>query len=304
MFQKKQKQSGRSSPQKQTDKSTNFSYYSSRTLKNDLRRTKPKTDDVILALSKKSKNTIGRIPAILLFLLIVTSLCYLLYLNNNVNIKAISTNHKNFIVNTDTYKQAAMRYLSNSIANNTKVTINNTGLSEYMLLRFPELSSAISGSPFFGHSPTLTITEAKPSSIITDKNKNFFLLKNNGVAMTVVSSADSKNFTNSMPFIINSFSKININKQALSNSDLAFILYVYDELEAQSIKTLNYTLVPNSRELDVKPAAQLYTIKFNLEEDAKVQTGSYLALRGYLQTNKITVPQYIDVRVLGRAYYK
>jgi len=304
MFPKKQKQSGRSSLKKQTDKSTNFSYYSSRTLKNDPRRTKPKSDEVILEMSKKSKNTIGRIPAILLFLLIAISLCYLLYLNNNVNIKVISTNHKNFIVNTDTYKQAAEKYLSNSVANNTKVTINNLGLSEYMLSRFPELSSAISGLPFFGHSPTLTITEAKPSSIITDKNKNFFLLKNNGVAMTAVSSADSINFTYSMPYVINSFSKININKQALSNSDLAFILYVYDELEAQSIKTSYYTLVPNSRELDVKPAAQPYTIKFNLEEDPKVQTGSYLALRGYLQTNKITASQYIDVRVLGRAYYK
>jgi hypothetical protein len=122
--------------------------------------------------------------------------------------------------------------------------------------------------------------------------------------MKAVSSADSINFTYSMPYVINSFSKININKQALSNSDLAFILYVYDELEAQSIKTSYYTLVPNSRELDVKPAAQPYTIKFNLEEDPKVQTGSYLALRGYLQTNKITASQYIDVRVLGRAYYK
>jgi hypothetical protein len=304
MFQKKQKKMGRSPIVIQEDKSNNFSYYSSRTIKNNLKRSKPKTNDDITQSNIPANNIIGRIPAFFILIFVVLILGYLLYLDNNVKIKNVSDNHSQFLKSTNIYKEASEKYLSNSIANNTKITINNLGLSDYMLSRFPEISNATPELGFLSHFVTLKITEAKPVGILYDQSKRFYLIKNNGVAMALVSNNNSENFVNLMPYIIESFSSIKINQRALSNSDLSFISYAYNELAIQSIKTTSYTLVPNSRELDIKVNKVPYMLKFNLEEPVKEQVGSYLALKGYLQANNINPSQYIDVRVIGRAYYK
>ena len=304
MFQKKQKKMGRSPIVIQEDKSNNFSYYSSRTIKNNLKRSKPKTNDGITQSTIPANNIIGRVPAIFILIFVVLILGYLLYLDNNVKIKNVSDNHSQFLESTSIYKTASEKYLSNSIANNTKITINNLGLSDYMLSRFPELSNATPELSFLSHFVTLKITEAKPVGILYDQSKRFYLLKNNGVAMASVSNNNSENFINLMPYIIESFSNIKINQRALSNSDLSFISYTYNELAIQSIKTISYTLVPNSRELDIKIDKVPYILKLNLEEPVKEQVGSYLALKGYLQANNKNPSQYIDVRVIGRAYYK
>ncbi len=304
MFQKKQKKMGRSPIVIQEDKSNNFSYYSSRTIKNNLKRSKPKTNDGITQSTIPANNIIGRVPAIFILIFVVLILGYLLYLDNNVKIKNVSDNHSQFLESTSIYKTASEKYLSNSIANNTKITINNLGLSDYMLSRFPELSNATPELSFLSHFVTLKITEAKPVGILYDQTKRFYLLKNNGVAMASVSNNNSVNFINLMPYIIESFSNIKINQRALSNSDLSFISYTYNELAIQSIKTISYTLVPNSRELDIKIDKVPYILKLNLEEPVKEQVGSFLALKGYLQANNKNPSQYIDVRVIGRAYYK
>ena len=112
------------------------------------------------------------------------------------------------------------------------------------------------------------------------------------------------NYTSKIPYIMSPYKDIKTNRQLLSVQDLAFITYLFKELNAHSIKTVTYTLVPNSRELDVKMAANSYIVKYNLENNSKEQVGGYLALKRYLESNKINPSQYIDVRVIGRAYFK
>ena len=115
MFQKKQKKMGRSPIVIQEDKSNNFSYYSSRTIKNNLKRSKPKTNDDITQSNIPANNIIGRIPAFFILIFVVLILGYLLYLDNNVKIKNVSDNHSQFLKSTNIYKEASEKYLSNSI---------------------------------------------------------------------------------------------------------------------------------------------------------------------------------------------
>ena len=305
MFSKKQKKGARLATIKQEDRSSNYSYYSSRTIKNDPRRsTKPDEDlpENIVMRTKQSQPK--RIYPLLILVVIIIFLGFILYLNNSVSINVESSGNNNFLQNNSVYQQNAENFLSHSIANNIKLTLDNNGLTNEILNKFPEISTAKVSIPLLTHSITLNISESTPVAILQDSHKNYFLIKNNGVAMAMVSSKNSSIFIASKPYIIDSFSSVHINNQALSNSDLAFISYVYNELAAQSIKVSSFTLVPNSRELDVRLSGANYFVKFNLEQSVKVQVGSYLALRGYLQSNNKSVSQYIDVRVVGRAYYK
>jgi hypothetical protein len=97
---------------------------------------------------------------------------------------------------------------------------------------------------------------------------------------------------------------IRLGGAALSSTDIVFIQTVKEQFTAHNLTISSLTLPSASSELDVRINGTSYFIKFNLGTDANQQIGSFLAVRKYLTSNNITPSQYIDVRVLGRAFYK
>ncbi len=61
---------------------------------------------------------------------------------------------------------------------------------------------------------------------------------------------------------------------------------------------------PAAYELDVYLSETPYYVKFNLENDALQQAGTFLAAKQRLDRDNIRPEKYVDVRVSGRAYYK
>jgi hypothetical protein len=45
-------------------------------------------------------------------------------------------------------------------------------------------------------------------------------------------------------------------------------------------------------------------VKFNVQSNAREETGTFLAAKNYLDGQHTVPHQYIDARVTGRAYYK
>ena len=76
------------------------------------------------------------------------------------------------------------------------------------------------------------------------------------------------------------------------------------QLEAKniSIKTLQLPNLIN--ELRVVTTEKDYFIKFDMYGDARLQTGTFLALRKRFISQNTSPVEYIDVRVPERTYYK
>jgi len=297
MFFKKKNTQSRISRVNPGERSKNYNYYNKQAdlaVQGDARN-----------LTSKTKEQGGnRFFAALALILFVVISGYVLYLSTGINLNVDKSSGTDLLKPTSVYNKSASAYLSHSIANISKITVNNTGLENYMENNFPELNRVSVTVPFIGHGLTLNISQSVPVAIVAASNNKVYLVKSNGVVICDASSTEMSNYTSKIPYIISPYKDIQINHQILSVQDLSFITYTYKELNAHSIKTVTYNLVPNSRELDVKLAADSYLVKFNLENSSKEQVGSYLALKKYLNTNKINPAQYIDVRVIGRAYYK
>jgi hypothetical protein len=96
---------------------------------------------------------------------------------------------------------------------------------------------------------------------------------------------------------------VEVGKTVLPAEDIAFMTTVIAQLKAKQINAETITLPATAHEVDIKPAGQAYTVKFNVDTDAREAAGAYLATKQKLEQTNVKPAQYIDVRVPGRAYY-
>lgn len=205
---------------------------------------------------------------------------------------------------TIVYKKAAHRLFGASIANNNKLTINTESVATQLKQQFPEVHAVSISLPFFGRQPTVYIQPATPQVVLATPNGQF-ILDSNGRALVLATSATVMPEDRPVPIVTDqsglTFKKGDV---ALSSKSVSFITEIAGQLEAKQIKTETWTLPSAASELDVKVSGQPYTIKFNLQGEAREQAGTFLAARDQLIRQGETPSSYVDVRVAGRAYYK
>ncbi len=97
---------------------------------------------------------------------------------------------------------------------------------------------------------------------------------------------------------------IALGKVALPSSSVTYITEVVGQLRAQQLAIAALTLPAASSELDVRVSGAPYTIRFNLQGNARAEAGTYLAAIAQLNREHKVPSTYIDVRVDERAYYK
>jgi hypothetical protein len=90
----------------------------------------------------------------------------------------------------------------------------------------------------------------------------------------------------------------------LSPDEVQFITGVLAQLQAKQLAITAVTLPPIAHELHVRIQGQPYYVKFNIQSDARIAAGTFLATKSYLEQGRITPAEYVDVRVEERAYYK
>ena len=97
---------------------------------------------------------------------------------------------------------------------------------------------------------------------------------------------------------------ITIGKQVLPTDTVSFITSVIAQLKATHTSIQSVSLPLEANELQVRIVGQPYAVRFNTQEDARLQTGTYLAVKKRLEGSGDIPKEYIDVRVPERAYYK
>jgi hypothetical protein len=248
-----------------------------------------------------------RLGVILAGLIIIICVLDILHLSANPKIVVLSSStNQSFLRSTDIYQQAASKLFASSILNGNKITVNTAAVQQKLQQQFPELSDVSITLPLINHRPIVYISPTAPSMLLTTNGQTYAL----SAGGTVLLAADqlSTAVRQALPVVVDQTNQqVATGHEALPSSTISFIQTVVAELTAKSVATDSLTL-PNTAayELDVHPTGAGYFVKFNLHDSttARQQAGTYLAVRDRLSSQGITPASYIDVRLVGRAYYK
>lgn len=203
------------------------------------------------------------------------------------------------------YQQAAQRLLTSSLLNHSKITINTNQLASQMQAQFPELESVAITLPLLAHRPIVYIQPVRPVLVLSTANGSF-VVDSTGKALLPSTSLVTAS-RDKLPTVVDqSGLKVEPDHLALPSTTVAFIQMVTLQLQARSFTIASMTLPAASQELDVRLADKPFAIKFNLADSdhARSQAGTFLATFAQLQEQGVTPGNYIDVRLVGRAYYK
>jgi hypothetical protein len=248
---------------------------------------------------------VKRFGLIILGLAIIISFVKVVSLSSTATVHLAGVKENALIAKTgeSVYSQAITKYLRSSIWNKNKITLDSTGLANYITTHYPEISSVDVSTPFVDNHLVVYLTSTQPAIILTEP-KASYALDGNGRAILTAPTAAALNLN--IPVITDqSGLSVSLGKLALSSSDIYFVKEVVGQLQAKSYKVSQMTLPANTDELDVSLTGEPYYIKFNLEaSDPRQEAGTFLATIANLKSQNITPSKYIDVRVDGRAYYQ
>jgi hypothetical protein len=229
------------------------------------------------------------------------------WLNNSPKIVVLgSTTEQGLIQSTNVYKQTIIKLLNTSPTNHNKLTLNTENITAELEQDHPELASVSIQSTLFGDSPYVYLQPATPALLLDTNSGTKFVLSASGVALASLNRINTAKLASLHLPLINDQTglAVKIGGVVLPGTDIIFIQTVIDQLKAHSLTISSLTLPSGASELNVSISGATYYVKFNLESNANQQIGTFLAVRKYLVANNIIPSQYIDVRVLGRAFYK
>jgi hypothetical protein len=209
-----------------------------------------------------------------------------------------------FLQDMTVYQQTAEQSLQHSIFNKNKFTLDAASISHDLLTHYPELEDVTVATPLLGHQTVVYVTPSSPSFLLSTLDNKVFLLDINGRALASNGQITSMRDVQVPTIEDKSGISVKLGGQALPAGTVHFTQTVLSILAAKQMSYTQLVLPPASSELDVYITGKPYFIKFNIQGDAKQETGTYLATIQRLEKDKITPGQYIDVRVNERAYYK
>jgi hypothetical protein len=227
------------------------------------------------------------------------------WLNNTPKITILGpTSEQELLQNPIIYRQAIIKLLQSSFTNHNKLTLNTENIANVLEQKFPEISSVSIQAPTIGFSPSIYIIPAIPAILVSNNSALDYVLTESGIAIAAVNNLSKLASLHLPQLTIQSGAVFHVGQAILSNSDITFVQTVMGQLKAHNLIINSLTIPSGTSELDVRISTASYYIKFNLEDNADQQIGTFLAVHKYLVSNNITPTQYIDVRVLGRAFYK
>jgi hypothetical protein len=204
------------------------------------------------------------------------------------------------------YQKAASEYLSSSIWNKNKITVNTGAASAELKKRYPELATVQVTLPLIGHRPIYYLTANQPAFVLQTVNGTYVLDQNGKVLITKDAAPEA--VVAKLPVITDQTGiRAELGSQAMSAQDALFVQTVVSMLNEKGVTVSSLSLPPNAvQQLDVRVAGQAYIVKFNMHdrEAVRQQVGTYLATAKTLADQNTTPAQYIDVRVPGRSYYQ
>lgn len=198
------------------------------------------------------------------------------------------------------YEQATIKQFQ-ILKNRNKISLDEQEIVKDLQAQFPEIAGASVELPLFSETPIVHLNIALPSFFLTSNNTNYIVDSEGCVVARASSLPKIKNLTQVTD---QSGFNIKLGQPAMSSANVAFIGALLAELKRAQVPVSSLTLPPLAQELDVRTADHGYYIKFFLGDDVLQETGQFLAARHNFATTNTQPSEYLDVRVLGKIYYK
>lgn len=240
-------------------------------------------------------------PTLIAGMVLIISIGYMLTLSTLPRIITNNQDNMPLLRPIEDYEKAASGILRGSVLNRNKVTIDVAGFNSAMKQQFPEIEQADLTVPLVEQRPVLKLSFSKPVIKLSTIKSGTYLLDANGRALLREVKNESKS---DLPLVVDeSGLSIEVGKGVLTKQTIDFITTVNHQLSSQNHKVESMSLPPNAHRLHVKIADKPYHLKFNTLTDAKIASGSAIALIKKLDADHITPSQYIDLRVEEKVYY-
>lgn len=247
---------------------------------------------------------IRHIPSYIAFLFITGSVLYGFTLTVQPKILiAKELTDSGLIRSQYDYQQGIQKILEKSVLNRTKLTLDTVSVSRQIEDEFPEIQNATVSLPFFGRNPIIGLEPAIPR-LIYNVGAHSFVIGSDGRAL--VSSAEVQKTTASTLPVLTDDGNIQIEQGSivLPKEYVDFITTVILQLNNKNISVKSLHLPAVASELKFNILNKPYYIKFDMSGDARLQSGTFLAVSNRLISDGSSPSEYIDVRVPERAYYK
>lgn len=236
----------------------------------------------------------------LMGLILLSGLCVWLLDQYIVTIDTITTNQtlvRPLAINS--YRAVIEEYLDSRPAERFHFLLNKTRFNDYIKIKVPEVSSIelTNGKGLVATNAVVTLRSAVAVWQVKDVkyyvDASGMTYQNNYFTTPVVSVKDESGITPETTALV------------ASTRLLRFLGQTVSGLNAAGLGTVTSVTIPGGtlRELDIAFNNRPYRIKTQMDRDAVGQVADAVAALRYLDSKKIT-PEYVDVRVSGKAFYR
>ena len=211
----------------------------------------------------------------------------------------IAENQQSLQLPSASYAEVVNDSLGSSLLNANKITLNTKGVARDLQKKFPELSSVVVTVPLVGNRPVVYVRPSLASFMI-ESSGVFYTMADTGYILAQLSvPQDGLTTLNEL-----SQRQPRVGEQFLPASTVVFAKAVTYQLNQSGLAVARVELPANAPyELRVRLVDKPYYLRFNLQADVMQQSGGAVAA---LRKISGTQPprEYVDLRVLGRVYYK
>ena len=296
MFKKKSPLQRRSP--NQTPATPVFSYRSSRLA--------PEAQRVRYDTSEQRRSGLDRLknfPVTLAIIVIVGSLVYASLLDTSPRVMVVaSKTGKPLQRPPEVYEAFIAKELSRSVLNRSKISLNTEPIVSSLQRSFPEVANAVITVPLIGHRPIVRIAVSSPAFILATTSGAYYISSD---GKPLVRVADVEKQVEGLTTISDETRlSVTVGKQILPTDTVDFISTIIGQLQATNTAVERISLPLEANEVQLRIPGKPYFVRFNSLEDARQQVGTFLAVKNRLESSGEMPQEYIDVRVVERAYYK
>lgn len=201
-------------------------------------------------------------------------------------------------VPTEQYKRLLNDYFADRPFERFRFALQPEQLRDYLAVKAPEVETLrFDGAQQIGASDVL-VTFRQPI-VVWEIARQKYYVDADGRAFT-------HNYYNEPTVVVKDESGIDPSEGAIASTRfLHFLGRVIALMNQSNVATVNSVIIPpnTTREVDLKLTGRDYVIKTLLDRDPAEQVSDILNALRYIDAKGIK-PQYIDVRISGRATYK
>ncbi|HCM51513.1 TPA: hypothetical protein DIS56_00015 [Candidatus Saccharibacteria bacterium] len=250
----------------------------------------------------KARTYLSKLNLFMLVALILAGIIFSLIVNPKAKVEL-----DNQIYRQSSEYTTAVNQQFSTVLNRFKPTLNQQAIIHSLQAKFPELSDVIIKLPLYARTPQVKLIVAPPSFILTGAAGTYgeqikYVVAANGKA---VGLAENFPQVTALPVINDQTSlPVKSGEVVLGKDTSQFILSVLAQCQKANVPVASFNLPKGSPEINLRTTDRNYYVKFNVDGDALIQTGQFLAARAQFDQSGEGPKEYLDVRVEGRIYYK